>query len=76
MGEVKLDRDGLTNSSAAGDGCVNGKKGIYMKAYKLETIQKLDDGTHDIEGGFELPRTDDGFEQSLIIRISKDDNNT
>jgi hypothetical protein len=47
-----------------------------MKTYKLETIQKLDDGTHDIEGGFELPKTDDGSEQSLIIRASKYDGKT
>jgi len=42
-----------------------------LKAYGLETIQLLEDGTHDIEGVFELPNTRDGKEQSIVMRLSK-----
>jgi len=44
---------------------------MKLKAYGLETIQKLDDENHDIEGVFDLPLRRDGKEQSLVVRLSK-----
>lgn len=49
---------------------------MKLKAYGLETIQRLEDGTHDIEGVFELPNTKDGKEQSIVMRLSKYDGKT
>lgn len=44
---------------------------MKLKAYGLETVQLLDDGTHDVEGVFDLPNTKDGKEQSIVVRLSK-----
>ena len=40
------------------------------------TIQKLKDGTHDIEASIELPETGGGDGNSIVVRCSKFDGKT
>ena len=49
---------------------------MKLKAHGFETIQLLEDGTHDIEGVFELPNTKNGKEQSIVMTLSKYDGKT
>jgi hypothetical protein len=42
----------------------------------FQLIQKLDDGTHDIEASIELPETGGGDGNSIVVRCSKDDGKT